>query len=220
MTRGSFCRWPEGRRGSPRRTGTTRWGWVDEPCGSIRFRRVAHQVDALSDEPRCQAEATIPRLSSSTSGRPAKADVVYGDKTRPHLIRAVTLRWSSIITVIRAQIEEAHQRMPSSGVSLRRPARCQTWTLNCVPVCTVRRSRRTWAGAAQRPHVPASSCLGTTPGVGAEAKFGALGCCSASPPVSSTTRLLNHSCASPPASLLAPAFQAAYTRRARGLASS
>jgi hypothetical protein len=51
-------------------------GWTDDPLRLV-IRRVAHQADALSDDPRARRKRTIPReqLDLGLSG---EADVVYG----------------------------------------------------------------------------------------------------------------------------------------------
>ena len=51
-------------------------GWEHEPLRLI-VRRVAHQADALSDDPRARRKRTIPRAQLDL-GRAGEADVVYG----------------------------------------------------------------------------------------------------------------------------------------------
>ena len=51
-------------------------GWAHEPLRLI-VRRVAHQADALSDDPRARRKRTIPREQLDL-GLAGEADVVYG----------------------------------------------------------------------------------------------------------------------------------------------
>ena len=110
-------------------------GWEHEPLRLI-VRRVAHQADALSDDPRARRKRTIPREQLDL-GLAGEADVVYG--------------YSFILTDLtgdaamvehhhrdRAQIEE-RIKDAKLGVSLG-ACRCQTWTPTACG-CTARRSR-------------------------------------------------------------------------------
>src|SRR3954468_9139262 len=59
------------------KTTTPPSGWEHEPLRLI-VRRVAHQADALSDDPRARRKRTIPREQLDL-GLAGQADVVYGD---------------------------------------------------------------------------------------------------------------------------------------------
>jgi hypothetical protein len=97
-------------------TSYTPTGWKDEPLRLI-VRRVAHQADALSDDPRARRKRTIPREQLDL-GLAGEADVVYG--------------YSFILTDLEgsvAQVEHHHrdraqieERIKDAklGVSLRR----------------------------------------------------------------------------------------------------
>ncbi|MGE4429070.1 MAG: transposase, partial [Solirubrobacteraceae bacterium] len=91
-------------------------GWKDEPLRLI-IRRVAHQSDALSDDPRARRKRTIPKQQLAL-GLTGEADVVYGYSfiltDRPGTVAEVEHHHRD-----RAQIEE-RIKDAKLGVSLRR----------------------------------------------------------------------------------------------------
>ncbi len=114
-------------------------GWTQEPLRLI-VRRVAHQADGLSDDPRARRKRTIPR-DQLALGLAGEADVVYG--------------YSFILTDLdgtaarvehhhrdRAQIEErikdaklgvSLRRLPLSGLDANRVwLYCSTLALNLL----------------------------------------------------------------------------------------
>ena len=92
-------------------------GWEHEPLRLI-VRRVAHQADALSDDPRARRKRTIPREQLDL-GLAGEADVVYGYSFILLRPRPATAAQVEHHHRDRAQIEE-RIKDAKLGVSLRR----------------------------------------------------------------------------------------------------
>jgi hypothetical protein len=163
-------------------------GWEHEPLRLI-VRRVAHQADALSDDPRARRRRTIPREQLAL-GLAGETDTVYG--------------YSFILTDLpgrAADVERHHRERPlieerikdqKLGVSLSQlplsDLDANRFWLTCTALLNLLALLNDLMFGPEPPgHLPrrrqAKSC--------AE-------CCSASRPASSTTRARS-SCGSPPA---------------------
>ena len=111
-------------------------GWAHEPLRLI-VRRVAHQADALSDDPRARRKRTIPREQLDL-GLAGEADVVYGYSFILTDLPGDRRDASSIITATARRSRNA-SRTPSSA-SACAACRCRIWTPTASG-CTARRWR-------------------------------------------------------------------------------
>jgi hypothetical protein len=184
-------------------TSYAREGWKHQPLRLI-IRRVAHQADALSDDPRARRKRTIPREQLAL-GLAGEAGTVYG----------YSFILSDRAGTPAGRVTTASARRSRNASKTRNSASacaacsCQISTATASGCTALHRARAEPARAAQRSHVRARA-----PG---EAKpSGCAGCCSASP-----TRVIHHArqiILHLPAGLpSAPAFAHAYNA-ARGFA--